>query len=103
MRRTFRSTSVSDEHSAGGGQAAFFATVVPAAGICSTRLVRLKNRLGLRDLSPIHRIDRDTAGLVMFSVQRETRGKYQSLFPRSHGVQGVRSGGAMARRCAIPP
>ena len=58
-----------------------FLPVVPSGRYLQhTLLVRLKNRLGLRDLSPIHRIDRDTAGLVMFSVQRETRGKYQSLF-----------------------
>ena len=32
-----------------------------------TVLVRLKRKLGLDDLVPIHRIDRDTAGLVLFS------------------------------------
>ncbi|MEO6292511.1 MAG: pseudouridine synthase [Burkholderiaceae bacterium] len=45
-----------------------------------TVLVRLKRKLGLDDLVPIHRIDRDTAGLVLFSVQAETRGAYQALF-----------------------
>ena len=43
-------------------------------------LVRLKRQLGLPDLSPLHRIDRDTAGLVLFSVQPRTRGTYQALF-----------------------
>jgi len=43
-------------------------------------LVRLKHRLQLPELSPLHRIDRDTAGLVLFSVQRATRGLYQGLF-----------------------
>ena len=43
-------------------------------------LVRLKRQLGLPDLSPLHRIDRDTAGLVLFSVQPRTRGAYQALF-----------------------
>ena len=45
-----------------------------------TLLVRLKRRLGLPELSPLHRIDRDTAGLVLFSVQQRTRGAYQVLF-----------------------
>lgn len=45
-----------------------------------TVLVRLKRKLGLDDLVPIHRIDRDTAGLVLFSVQPATRDAYQSLF-----------------------
>ena len=46
----------------------------------NTLLVRLKRRLGLRELSPVHRIDRETAGLVLFSTQRATRGVYQDLF-----------------------
>jgi tRNA pseudouridine32 synthase / 23S rRNA pseudouridine746 synthase len=45
-----------------------------------TVLVRLKRKLGLDDLVPIHRIDRDTAGLVLFSVQPRTRDAYQALF-----------------------
>jgi tRNA pseudouridine32 synthase/23S rRNA pseudouridine746 synthase len=50
-----------------------------------TLLVRLKNRLGLADLVPLHRIDRDTAGLVLFSVQPSTRSAYHSLF-RDHQI-----------------
>lgn len=45
-----------------------------------TLLVRLKNALGLPGLSPIHRIDRETAGLVLFSVQPRERGAYHDLF-----------------------
>src|SRR5574344_1535421 len=45
-----------------------------------TLLVQLKNQLGLPELSPIHRIDRDTAGLVLLAVQRGDRGAYQALF-----------------------
>jgi tRNA pseudouridine32 synthase / 23S rRNA pseudouridine746 synthase len=45
-----------------------------------TLLVRLKKRTGLNDLVPIHRIDRDTAGLVLFSVQPATRDAYAALF-----------------------
>ncbi|CAM4041486.1 pseudouridine synthase [Paracidovorax anthurii] len=58
-----------------------FLPVVPTGRYLQhTLLVRLKRRLGLPDLSPVHRIDRDTAGLVLFSVQRATRGRYQALF-----------------------
>ena len=46
----------------------------------STLLVRLRNRLDLPHLAPLHRIDRDTAGLVLFSVQPATRGAYHALF-----------------------
>jgi tRNA pseudouridine32 synthase/23S rRNA pseudouridine746 synthase len=43
-------------------------------------LVRLKNRLGMATLSPIHRIDRETAGLVVFSLRPQDRAAYQALF-----------------------
>lgn len=45
-------------------------------------LVRLRTRLGNPDLTPIHRLDRATAGLVMFSARPATRGAYQSLFEK---------------------
>ncbi|MGJ7608233.1 pseudouridine synthase [Variovorax sp. LT1R20] len=44
-------------------------------------LVRLKRKLRIDDLVPLHRIDRSTSGLVLFSVRRETRGAYQQMFP----------------------
>lgn len=44
-------------------------------------LVRLKRKLKIDDLVPLHRIDRSTAGLVLFSVRPETRGAYQAMFP----------------------
>ena len=64
-----------------------FLPVVPSGGyLTETVLVRLKNRLGLDDLVPIHRIDRDTAGLVMFSKQPATRAAYCALFSQ-HAVR----------------
>ena len=58
-----------------------FLPVVPSGGyLTETVLVRLKQQLGIETLVPVHRIDRDTAGLVMFSVQPETRAAYHALF-----------------------
>ena len=45
-----------------------------------TLMVRLKRRLGIATLNPIHRIDRETAGLVVFAVRPETRSAYHALF-----------------------
>ena len=45
-----------------------------------TLLVRLKRSLGIDTLAPIHRLDRETAGVVVFSVQPATRGAYAQLF-----------------------
>jgi tRNA pseudouridine32 synthase/23S rRNA pseudouridine746 synthase len=43
-------------------------------------LVRLKRALGIDALVPLHRIDRATAGLVLFSANPASRGQYQRLF-----------------------
>ncbi len=45
-------------------------------------LNRLRKRTGNDALVPIHRIDRATAGIVMFSANRETRALYNALFTR---------------------
>ena len=64
-----------------------FLPVTPSGNyLQETLLVRLKNRLKIDSLAPIHRIDRETAGLVMFSVQSAERDAYGSLF-RRHAVE----------------
>jgi tRNA pseudouridine32 synthase/23S rRNA pseudouridine746 synthase len=45
-----------------------------------TLLVRLKRKLGIATLVPMHRIDRETSGLVAFTIQPHTRDAYQALF-----------------------
>ncbi|MDZ4188253.1 MAG: pseudouridine synthase [Hydrogenophaga sp.] len=45
-----------------------------------TLLVRLQRKLGLPQLAPLHRIDRETAGLVLFAVNPHERGAYHALF-----------------------
>ena len=45
-----------------------------------TLLVRLKRRLGIDTLAPLHRLDRETAGVVVLAVRPETRGAYQALY-----------------------
>eukprot|EP01133_Synstelium_polycarpum_P016820 gene16820-20002_t len=47
-----------------------------------TLLTRLKKSLDCAELTPIHRLDRETAGVVIFSRQVASRGAYQSLFQR---------------------
>lgn len=58
-----------------------FLPVTPAGGhVHETLLGRLIRRTGNADLVPLHRIDRDTAGLVLFSVDPRSRACYQALF-----------------------
>ena len=60
-----------------------FLPVIPGGRFLhETLLVRLKKKLGLMDLTPIHRLDRETAGVVIFSHNIATRGAYQSLFQK---------------------
>lgn len=53
-----------------------------------TVLVRLRHQLGISTLAPMHRLDRDTAGVMLFTVQPATRHAYQSLL-RDHRVHKV--------------
>ena len=48
----------------------------------NSALVRLRNLLDIPDLAPIHRLDRATAGLLMFSTRPATRGAYQLMFEK---------------------
>lgn len=58
-----------------------FLPVTPAGRyVRETLLARLQQRLGNPQLAPLHRIDRGTAGLVLFSAQPATRAAYQGLF-----------------------
>jgi tRNA pseudouridine32 synthase/23S rRNA pseudouridine746 synthase len=58
-----------------------FLPVMPAGRfVHETLLSRLQAQLGNADLVPLHRIDRETAGLVLFSARPETRAAYQGLF-----------------------
>ena len=58
-----------------------FLPVAPVgAWVRETLLGRLVRRLGNPSLVPLHRIDRETAGLVMFSADPASRARYQALF-----------------------
>ncbi len=47
-------------------------------------IIRLGRCTGLSNLAPIHRLDRDTAGLLMIAIHADVRGRYHRLF--SEGV-----------------
>lgn len=60
----------------------FLPTTPGGSFLQNSALVRLRTRLRNPQLTPIHRLDRATAGLLMFSPRAETRGAYQSLFEK---------------------
>ena len=58
-----------------------FLTISPTGQyVQETLLVRLKKQTGNEFLTPIHRLDRETAGVVLFSKQAVTRAAYQEMF-----------------------
>ncbi|MGV4987205.1 pseudouridine synthase [Streptomyces sp. NRAIS4] len=58
----------------------FLATTPRGTHVTQTALARLRRELDLPTLSAAHRLDRLTAGLVLFTVRPEERGAYQTLF-----------------------
>jgi tRNA pseudouridine32 synthase/23S rRNA pseudouridine746 synthase len=62
----------------------FLATMPRGRHVAQTALVRLRRELGLPELCPAHRLDRLTAGVLLFTTRRELRGAYQTLF--AHGL-----------------
>ena len=58
-----------------------FLTISPTGQyVQETLLVRLKKQTNNPHLTPIHRLDRETAGLVLFSKDVASRGIYQQMF-----------------------
>ena len=76
-----------DEHLVVADKPHFLPVTPSGHYLQETLLVRLKNQLGIDSLIPIHRIDRETAGLVLFSVRPEERDAYQALFRRHEVVK----------------
>jgi tRNA pseudouridine32 synthase/23S rRNA pseudouridine746 synthase len=72
---------------------------VTPAGVFVKRslFVHLQCTLDLPDLTPIHRLDRETAGLVLFTIKRSTRGLYHRLFAEGEIEREYR---AVAHTCA---
>jgi tRNA pseudouridine32 synthase / 23S rRNA pseudouridine746 synthase len=60
-----------------------FLPVIPGGRYVNECLLsRLQRRTGNMLLTPVHRIDRETAGLVLFSANKKTRSLYHALFAR---------------------
>lgn len=77
-----------DEHILVADKPHFLPVTPSGLYLHQTLLNRLKKKTGIQTISPIHRIDRDTAGLVIFSVNPNERAQYQNLF-RDRAVKKV--------------
>ena len=71
-----------DEHLLVADKPHFLPTIPTGRFLHETLLVRLKKRFELPHLTPIHRLDRETAGVVILSHNPASRGAYQSMFQK---------------------
>ncbi|MFI1164129.1 RluA family pseudouridine synthase [Streptomyces sp. NPDC020801] len=69
-----------DEHLVVVDKPHFLATTPRGTHVTETALARLRRELGIPALTAAHRLDRLTAGLVLFTVRPEERGAYQTMF-----------------------
>lgn len=58
----------------------FLASTPGGRYLRETALVRLRHSLDMPWLTPLHRLDRETAGVLLFCAHPAYRGAYQSLF-----------------------
>jgi tRNA pseudouridine32 synthase/23S rRNA pseudouridine746 synthase len=59
---------------------AFLSSIPRGQHIRQSVVALLRAQLDLPELSPLHRLDRVTSGLLMLATERRWRGPYQSLF-----------------------
>ena len=62
----------------------FLATIPRGRHVQQSVVVKLRDALGLPELSPLHRLDRITSGVLMLATERRWRGPYQVMF--EHGT-----------------
>ncbi len=69
-----------DEHLLVADKPHYLPVIPSGRFLHETLLTRLRKKTNLEHLVPLHRIDRDTAGIVLFSHNSATRGFYATLF-----------------------
>jgi tRNA pseudouridine32 synthase / 23S rRNA pseudouridine746 synthase len=69
-----------DEHIVVVDKPHFLPVTPSGAFVRETLLYRLKRRLNNTDLAPMHRLDKDTAGLIVFSKVPSQRAAFHALF-----------------------
>lgn len=82
---------------------AFLSSIPRGRHVLESVVVRLRDRLGLPELTPMHRLDRVTSGLLVLTTEKRWRGPYQSMFQRAGAIQKqYRAVAALDERLAVP-
>lgn len=69
----------------------FLSTIPRGRHVIQSLLVRARAELDLPELAPAHRLDRQTAGVVMFTTERRWRAAYQTMFQRREPTKTYRA------------
>ncbi|MGW0037396.1 pseudouridine synthase [Gordonia sp. NPDC003376] len=69
----------------------FLATMPRGRHVTQTALVRLRRELGSDLVAPAHRLDRLTAGVLLFTLRPEVRAAYQDMFATRRAVKEYRA------------
>lgn len=80
----------------------FLASTPRGMYITESAVVRLRVLLDLPELSPAHRLDRVTAGLLVFVVKAEHRGAYQTMFARREVTKRYEAVARLDRDVELP-
>lgn len=80
----------------------FLATMPRGRHIVQSALARARHELELPDLTPAHRLDRLTAGVLVLTTQQRWRGAYQGLFADRAARKGYLAVAAVRDGLALP-
>lgn len=80
----------------------FLSSIPRGRHILQSAVVRLRTQLGLPELTPAHRLDRVTSGLLVFTTEQRWRGAYQSLFQAQQVHKVYRAVAPISEDLALP-
>lgn len=80
----------------------FLSSIPRGRHVVQSVVVRLRAELGLPELSPLHRLDRVTSGLLVLATERRWRGAYQTLFQRGEVHKVYRALAPLAPQLELP-
>ena len=81
---------------------AFLSSIPRGRHVRESVVVRLRDELGMPELSPLHRLDRVTSGLLMLGTERRWRGAYQSMFQNGTVRKTYRALAPLRRDLELP-
>ncbi|TDP94262.1 tRNA pseudouridine32 synthase/23S rRNA pseudouridine746 synthase [Leucobacter luti] len=80
----------------------FLASIPRGRHVSESVVVRMRHELGLPELTPMHRLDRITSGLLLMATERRWRGAYQSMFMRGEVTKTYHAVAAIREDLALP-